>query len=117
MRGELHATAADDATVDHDVHVVGLQLVEQPLVVGDEHDAHRGAVGADLTDALGHDAQRVDVETRVGLVEDRDVGLEDRHLHDLVALLLAAAEALVEVAVDERAVHAEPLHPVHRGEA
>jgi hypothetical protein len=38
----------------------------------------------------------------VGLVEDRDVGFEDRHLQDLVALLLAAREALVEVAVGER---------------
>jgi hypothetical protein len=66
---------------------------------------------------LRDDPQRVDVEAGVGLVEDRDVRLEDRHLHDLVALLLAAAEALVEVAVDERAVHAEPLHPLHRREA
>ena len=30
------------------------------------------------------------------------LGLEDRHLQDLVALLLAAGEALVEVAVAER---------------
>ena len=66
---------------------------------------------------LGDDPQRVDVEAGVGLVEDGEFGFEDRHLHDLVALLLAAGESLVEVAVDERRVHAEPLHPVHRGEA
>ena len=117
LRGQFHAAAGDDATLDHDVHVVGLHLVEQALVVGDQHDAHRGPVDADLANALGDDAQRVDVEAGVGLVEDRDLGFEDGHLHDLVALLLAAAEALVEVAVDERAVHAQPLHPVHGGQA
>ena len=37
--------------------------------------------------------------------------LEQRHLEDLVALLLAAGEALVEVPAGERRVHAEPLHP------
>ena len=40
--------------------------------------------------------QRVDVEARVGLVEDRERRLEHRHLEDLVALLLAAGEALVD---------------------
>ena len=54
--------------------MVGRQLVEQPLVVGDEHDAHLRPVGADLADALGDDAQRVDVEAGVGLVEDRQSG-------------------------------------------
>ena len=76
-----------------------------------------GPVGPHLANALGDDAQRVDVEARIGLVQDRQLGLEDGHLHDLVALLLATAEALVQVPVDERAVHAQPLHPVHRGQA
>ena len=54
-------------------------------------------------------AQRVDVEAGVGLVEHGDVGLEHRHLEHLVALLLAAGEALVEVALLEAVVHAEAL--------
>ena len=76
-----------------------------------------GAFGADFADSLGDDAQRVDVEAGIGLVEDREFGFEDRHLHDLVALLLAAGESLVEVAVDERRIHPETLHPLHGGEA
>ena len=62
--------------------------------------------------AAPDDAQRVDVEARVGLVEHGDERLEQRHLQDLVALLLAAAEALVEVAAGEGGVHAEALHPL-----
>ena len=54
-------------------------------------------------------AQRVDVEAGVGLVEHGDVGLEQRHLEHLVALLLAAGEALVQVALLEAVVHAEAL--------
>ena len=53
----------------------------------------------------------------VGLVEDGDLGFEHGHLQDLVALLLAAREPLVQVAVGERRVHAEALHPLHEGDA
>ena len=90
LLGEFHAAGGDDAAVDQDVDAVGGDLVEEALVVRDEHDTHGRPVDPDLANALGDDAQRVDVETRVGLVEDREFGFEDRHLHDLVALLLAA---------------------------
>jgi len=56
------------------------------VVVGDQDDAHLWAIDTDLADALGDGAQGVDVEAGVGLVEDGDLRLEDRHLHDLVAL-------------------------------
>lgn len=36
--------------------------------------------------------------------------LQDRQLQDLIALLLSAAEALVDVAVQEGGVHLEQLH-------
>ena len=48
------------------------------------------------------------VSSRIG-----DLRLEDRHLEDLVALLLAAGEPLVEEPVGEGRVHVEPLHPLH----
>ena len=80
-------------------------------------DAHGRVLAADRAHALGHDAQRVDVEARVGLVEERDDGLEQRHLEDLVALALAAGEAVVEVALGEGGVHAEAVHPLGQVEA
>ena len=91
---------------------VGRELVEDPAVVGDDDDAELGAGPPDLFDAAGDDPQPVDVEAGVGLVEDRELGLEERHLQDLVALLLAAGEAVVEVALGEAEVHAEALEPL-----
>ena len=76
--------------------------------MGDEQHAQ---VGAELgVDALGDDAQRVDVEAGVGLVEDRELGLEHGHLEHLEALLLAAREALVDVARGEAVVELEQRH-------
>ena len=100
------------------MHDVGGEVVEDALVVRDEQDAERQAAAlADLGDAVGDDAQRVDVEAAVGLVEHREVGFHHRHLQDLVALLLAAGEALVEVALLEAVVHAEALRPLHERQA
>ena len=60
-RGPCHP--GHDPAGGQDVHVVGRDVVEQPLVVGDQQHAH---VRVELrVDALGDDAQRVDVEARV----------------------------------------------------
>ena len=76
---------------------VGDDVVEQTLVVRDDHE---GVVGLmQLVDAMGHDAQGVDVEARVGLVEDGEAGFQHGHLEDLVFLLLATAVAHVDEAV------------------
>ena len=64
----------------------------------------------DAVDALGHDAQSVNVEAGVGLVEDGKGGLEELHLQDLQALLLTAGEADVDVTLGEVGVHAQVLH-------
>ena len=61
-------------------------------------------------DALGHDPQGVDVEARVGLVEDRELRLQHRHLEHLEALLLAAREAVVHVPGREAVLHLEERH-------
>ena len=81
------------------MHAVGHDVVEQALVVGDHHDR---AVGrAQPVDALRDDAQRVDVEAAVGLVEDRQARLQHRHLEDFVALFLAAGEADIDRALQQ----------------
>jgi hypothetical protein len=85
--------------------------------VRDEQRPHLRALPAHLVDPLGDDLQGVDVEPRVGLVEDRHVGFEQRQLQDFGALLLAAREPVVEVAVHELRIDREPVHPVHQGEA
>src|SRR4051812_21885079 len=111
-RRHLGAAAHGDATVEQHVDVVGREVVEDALVVRDQEDPERRALGAHLGDATGDVTERVDVEAGVGLVEHGEVGLEHRHLEDLVLLAFAAREALVEVARGEALVHAEAPGPV-----
>jgi hypothetical protein len=81
------------------MHHVGFDVVEQALIVGDDHE--RALRSAQCVDAVGHRLERVDVEAGIGLVENRELRLQHRELEDLVALLLAAAEALVDAAVQQ----------------
>jgi hypothetical protein len=76
--------------------------------VRDDERAHLRA--DELVHAAGDDAQRVDVEARVGLVEHREARLQHRHLQDLDPLLLAAREAVVQVARRELAAHLQAVH-------
>ena len=63
-------------------------------------------------DSAGDDAEGVDVEAGVGLVQDGQRRLENRHLQDLVALLLATGEPLVDRPAHEAPVHLDQLHPL-----
>ena len=83
--------------------------MQDALVVGDDQHAHVGALG-DRVDALGDGVERVDVEAGVGLVEHGELGLLERHLEDLHALLLAAGEPVVDVAARELLGHVRELH-------
>ena len=105
MPPDLH-----DAALAQHVHEVGHDVFEQPLVVRDHDDRAVGA--AHRVDAFGDGLERVDVEARVGLVEDRQRRLQDEHLEDLVALLLAAREALVHRPPHQLVVDVEDLQPV-----
>ena len=78
---------------------VGLDIVEQPLVMRDHHDRSVGC--ALLIDPARHHFQRVDVETAVGLVENGQTRFEHRHLKDFVSLLLAARKTDIDGALQE----------------
>ena len=56
---------------------------------------------AQFVHALGHDAHCINIESRIGFVENREFRFEHRHLENLVALLLATAEALVHATARE----------------
>ena len=59
-----------------------------------------------------NDPQRVDIEAGIGLVEHREPRLEQRHLQNLVALLLAAGEADIDRAAQHVLIDAELLGDV-----
>ena len=73
-------------------------------------DQHRPVLAPQRVHAVGDDPEGIDVEARIGLVQDGELGLEDRHLEDLVALLLAAGEPLVDRSAHEAPVHLDELH-------
>src|SRR5215212_8417009 len=55
---ELGAALLDDAPVEHDRDPGRLHQVQDPLVVGDDQDAHLRRL-ADVVDGMGDDVQRV----------------------------------------------------------
>ncbi len=74
-------------------------------------DQHAGAVpGRDAVHALGDDADGVDIEAAVGLVEDGECRPEHGQLQDLGPLLLAAGESFVQVAPGELLVDPQLVH-------
>ena len=75
--GKLRATRRDDAAVGEDVHKVRAHIVQNALVVRNEHDSAVVLLFV-VVDPLGHDPEGVDVESRVCLVENGELGLEQR---------------------------------------
>src|SRR4029077_18401390 len=99
----------DNAAGHEHVHEVRLHVPQDPGVVGDQqHPVAR--LLAEPVDALGDHLERVDVQARVGLVQDRYLGVEQFELEDLVPLLLPAGEALVQVALGEGRVDGQRGH-------
>src|ERR1019366_6111743 len=96
---QMGAAFPDDPALVHDVHVTRLHEVQDALVVGDDQHAHLGPGHG--VDAIGHDAQRVDVQPGVGLVENRQLGLLEGQLEDLHALLLTAASTVWRKSLSE----------------
>ena len=76
------------------------------------HQKDGAPFAAEPVHTLGDDAQGVDVEPRVSLIEQRQLRLEDEHLEDLVALLLTAREADVERAVEQVLVELDRRRPL-----
>src|SRR4051812_119257 len=108
LQRQLGAARLDDPSVHQHVDEVRLDVIQDPLVVRDQE--HPQIRSRQRVHALGHDAERVDVQTRVGLVQNGDLGLQHGHLQDLRALLLAPREPVVEIPAREGFVHAEERH-------
>ncbi len=73
-----------------------------------DHD-HRPLWAAQRVHAFGNDSQRVDVEAGIGLVENRQLRLQNCHLQNFVALFLAAGEAFVDRPIHQLLIHFEQL--------
>ena len=89
---------------------IGDDVIQQTLIVG--HQQNRPIRAAHGVHAARDDSQGVDIEPRIGFIEDRQRRFEHRHLKDLVPLLFAAGKPFVDRPVQQRLVHVQPLHPV-----
>ena len=95
--------------VGEHVHDVRLDVLQDTGVVRDHEDAELvGFLGA--VHAFGHDAQGVHVEAGIGLVHDGELRLEQFELEHFGALLLAAGEAHIQIAVSIALIHAQRFH-------
>src|SRR5208282_2335734 len=94
---ELAAAREGDRAIDHHMHTVGLEVLEDTLVVRDHEYPRVRAV--ELRDGLSDRANGVDVESGIRLVEDREQRMERGHLEDLDPLLFAAREPFVQRAL------------------
>src|SRR5579864_3744065 len=109
--GKRRAARGHDPAVEHDVNRGGLDVLQDPRVMGDDERPHLLPGGLVHPVHPGrHDLDRVHVQPRVGLVHDRDLRLEHRHLQDLGTLLLPAAEPLVHVAAEDRRIDLQLRH-------
>ena len=91
------------------MHELRVDVAQDAGVVGDQQNP--GVLGLGIAvDALADHAQSVDVKAGVGLVKDGDLRLKQAQLQDLVTLLLASGETLVDAALGELRIDLEVGH-------
>src|SRR5216684_2191189 len=105
LQRQLLAAGFHDAALGEDVHHVRHDVIEQALIVRDHHETALGRTQP--VDAVGDHLEGVDVEPGIGLVEHAEARLDERHLQDLVALLLAAGEPDVDAPAQHVLLDAE----------
>ena len=85
-------------------------VIQQALVVSDEDD---GAIRCPHgVDARGDDLERIDIQSRVGFIQDGEHRFHHGHLQNLVPLLLPAREAFIDAAIEKTLVHMHEFHLV-----
>ena len=75
---------------------VRLDIIQQTLVVRD-HDS-RILWRTKLVDTICHDAEGIDIQTAIRLIENRQLRFEHCHLEDFVPLLLTTRKTFVHAA-------------------
>ena len=87
--------------------VIGRDLIEQTLIVGDQQ---RGVIRCgQLVHTASHDAQGIDVQAGIRFIEDGHHGVQQGHLENLIALLLSTGKPFIDAAFQEGGVHLDHL--------
>src|SRR5438093_6253400 len=110
LESQLLPARPDKPAIEEDMHGIRDNVIKEALVMSYHDD--RAILRPEVIDPLRHGLQGIDVEPRVGLIEDRELGVEDGHLEDLVPLLLPSGEPFVDGTGHQALVHLENLHPL-----
>ena len=68
-------TGTDDVSVGKDVNEVGHDIVQQALIMRD--DQHGTPAVPQRVDTVGHNFERVDIQTGICLVKNRKIGKKE----------------------------------------
>ena len=110
---EFPCSRAHDTPFDQNVDNIGIDVIEQTLVVGDEHDAP--VFGAGGVDPAGNQLESIDIEPRIRFVEEREARFEKEHLEDFVALLLPPGKAGVDAPLEKVLPEADKWSELAKG--
>ena len=92
-------------SISHHDDTVDIDTVEEMEVVGDEDD--RLACSSPCVDLLTEYVDRIDIKTRVDLIEDDHLGLQESDLEELDTTFLATRESYEEVTIEDRWIESE----------
>ena len=87
--GKLGAARLHDPSVKQYVNVVGCDVVKDPLVMGHQDNGVLGR--AQQIYSVSNDAEGIDIQTGVGLVQQGQFGFQDGHLQNLVPICWLSA--------------------------
>ena len=76
---------------------IRFQIVQQALVVGDDHCAGLGSL--QFVEAIGYNAQSIYIKAGIRFVENGESRFQHSHLEYFVTFLLTAAEAFIHATV------------------
>src|SRR5918999_862231 len=71
LPGQLRTAGANDPAAHQHVDPIRSDVVQDPLVVGDQQKSETGS--PELVDPRGHGPESIDIQAGIGLVEDGDL--------------------------------------------
>ena len=78
-------------------------------------DHQRGEIRpAHGIDAISHDLQRINIKPAIGFIQNGELWLQQSHLQDFIALLLATRKTDIDAALQHFVIHRKRLHAFPR---
>ena len=73
MKSQVRSARFNNSPIHHDVDELRFDVIQQALIMRDDQHAQIGS--AQRIDAFCDNAQGIDIQTRIGLIQNGDLGL------------------------------------------